>query len=132
MPSRAAGPHRVDLIRDQLEASLRAGLRPAALARCPKALDLIPEGDPDPYRRAIEVRDLLVLALGDLGDGDVAEAAHLLWGDHEDSRGRILKDRRRLAAEYVNMQPSHFRRDGGLEDNILDDIAVAIWLRATA
>lgn len=123
----APRPHPVEVIRQQLDEVLRAGIRPAALARCSAALALLPDGPVDPYERALIVRALLLRALDGLGEGDIAEAAQLLFGNHPDSSGRLLKDRRRLAATHLGLTPSYFRRRGGLEDQILDDLAVNIW-----
>jgi hypothetical protein len=101
------------------------------MAHCPEALDLIPDGPEDVFERAILVQRLLISGLSDLGDGDIAEAAQLLWGDDPDTRGRLLKDRRRIAADHLGISVSYFRRRNGYEDQILDDLAVEIWRRLT-
>jgi hypothetical protein len=67
---------------------------------------------------------VLLDALHALGDGPYGRAARLLFGAVPDTRGRPLKDRRRLAAEQLDLLPSTFRHN--YEAELLVDVAAEI------
>ena len=110
---------------------LRGGVRPAWLVHCSELLQLrgvdggAGNGPDDAYQRAIALESLVRVAITQLGDGPYGVAAALLFGTHPHSRGRLLKDRRRLAADELGILPSTFRKN--YEDAMLDDVAVEIW-----
>ena len=119
----------MDLIAERLRAVLKVGARPAKLVSCLELLDLLvtstTQSHADPYRRAIELARRLTEAADSLGNGAVGRSAQALFGTTTDTRGRLLKDRRRLAAAELDLMPSTFRRY--YEDDLIEDLAVALW-----
>jgi hypothetical protein len=110
---------------------LRGGVRPAWLVQCNELLNFDQLGDlagsdaVDIYVRATALQDLLQRAIARLGDGSYGHAASLLFGVAAGSKGRLLKDRRRFAAEELDVLPSTFRRN--YENRIIEDLAVELW-----
>lgn len=101
-------------------------MRPGHLAECTQLLglgrvraDTGDSADPDSLSYALEA--VLLDAIGALGDGPWGQAARLLFGTVPDTRGRPLKDRRRLAAAQLDLLPSTFRHN--YENELLIDIA---------
>jgi hypothetical protein len=134
LSTESAGPdrHPVELIAERLEAVLRFGVRPAKLVACLDLLALLPPvglPDPaDPYVRAIELAERLNAALNAFGDGPSGRALQALFGSTPDTRGRPLKDRRRLAAEELDLMPSTFRKY--YEHDLIADLALHLWRAA--
>jgi hypothetical protein len=129
----ASAPRReplVEVIYRNLKQVLRGGIRPAKLLHCPELLELavastpVPE-DADPYSAAIALENILRTALARLGAGPEGRAAQLLFGAVPETRGRLLKDRRRLAAQELDVLPSTFRRN--YENDILRDLAMEVF-----
>jgi hypothetical protein len=79
----------------------------------------------DQYRQALVLERLLCDALSQLGDGGYGRAAADLFGVGPLTKGRLLKDRRRFAADQLGVLPSTFRRN--YEPIILRDLAVEVW-----
>ncbi len=79
----------------------------------------------DLYVRAIALEGLLLHALESLDDGPVGHATRLLFGAVPETRGRLLKDRRRLAAEELDVLPSTFRKN--YESALVADLAIEVW-----
>jgi hypothetical protein len=106
-------------------------MRPVSLAHClvlleqPDVRRFIGDQAGDPYAQAFQLERLLRSALNALDDGPSGHAARLLLGAAPESRGRLLKVRRRLAADELDVLPSTFRKN--YESGVLDDIAVEIW-----
>jgi hypothetical protein len=75
--------------------------------------------------RALALRDVIADALDALGDGPHGDAARLLFGTATGTRGRPLKDRRRLAADVLDLQPGTFRRN--YEPGLVHDVATEIY-----
>ncbi len=123
--------HQVEVIRRGLDQVLRGGVRPAWLVQCHELLELdyvrgaAGKDADDPYARAVALERILITAIGNLGDGPLGRTAALLLGTVPDTKGRLLKDRRRLASLELDILPSTFRRNH--EAPILDDLAIAIW-----
>lgn len=131
MTANTPRPHEVEVIKRGLEVVLRGGVRPAWLVHCHELLELTyvrgeagSQAD-DPYARAFVLERLLLDALAALGSGPVGNAARLLFGVSPETRGRLLKDRRRLAAGELDLMPSSFRRCH--EDSIVDDLSLEVW-----
>ncbi len=59
------------------------------------------------------------------GEGPTGEAVRLLLGMHPRSRGRLLKNRRDLAAETIGIDAETFRK--GWEANLLSELADEIY-----
>lgn len=125
-------PHRATVadIRAGLQKILRCGVRPGLLRQCPELLSLEcvrarVQGSTDPDLLAFGLEAVLLDALAALGDGPSARAARLLLGAVVDSRGRLLKDRRRLAAAELDVLPPTFRQN--YEDDLLLDVAAEVF-----
>lgn len=108
---------------------LRSGVRPGQLRHCPVLLSLRcvqdrAHGSTNPELLAFGLEAVLHDALAGLGDGPPGRAAQLLFGADVDTRGRLLKDRRRLAAAELDVQPSTFRQN--YEDDLLLDVAAEV------
>jgi hypothetical protein len=119
----------VEMITGGLLPVLRQGVRPARLRQCGELLALRcvrdrSRGSTQPDRLAFGLEEVLKAALDALGDGPQGRAAALLLGAVVDTRGRPLKDRRRLAAEVLDVLPSTFRQN--YEDQLLEDVAAEI------
>jgi hypothetical protein len=117
----------VETIYDNLKGMLRDGVRAAKLLGCRALLELAvgsAAAENDPYASALALEALLRSALDTLGGGPEGRAARLLLGTASDTRGRMLKDRRRLAAMEMEVLPSTFRRN--YERDILWDCAFAV------
>jgi len=129
--TQAPRSHEVEVIRHGLEVVLQGGARPAWLIHCQELLELrhvrgeAGSSSDDPYVCALIIERLLVAATTAMGDGPVGRACRLLLGVNPGSRGRPLKDRRRLAAAELDILPSTFRKN--YEDAILDDLAFEVW-----
>jgi len=116
-------------IAQALRPALRVGLRVGRLHSCRRLLDLDVvqqrARDPsNPESLAYALEAVLRDALHALGDGPYGRAARLLFGAVPDTRGRPLYDRRRLAAEQLDMLPTTFRQNW--EPEFLIDIAAEI------
>jgi hypothetical protein len=81
------------------------------------------------YDSAIAAEAVLRDAVSAVG-GSSADALELLLGLAVDGHGRPLKDRRRLAADHLDVLPDTFRRHR--EGELLWDIAFAIYARHEA
>jgi hypothetical protein len=79
----------------------------------------------DGAARAIALDGLLRAAITNLGGGAEEIAAQMLFGVHQDARGRLLKDRRRLAADQFDVLPSTFRKN--CETDITMDVAMEFY-----
>lgn len=75
--------------------------------------------------RALALRDVIADALDALGDGPHGDAARLLFGTATGTRGRALKDRRRLAADALELVPDTFRKN--YEPGLVHDVATEIF-----
>jgi hypothetical protein len=120
----------VEVITGGLLPVLRHGVRPARLRQCCELLALRcvrdrAGGSTHPDRLAFALEEVLKAALAALGDGPQGRAAELLLGAVVDSRGRPLKDRRRLAAGVLDVLPSTFRQN--YEDQLLEDVAAEVF-----
>jgi hypothetical protein len=71
------------------------------------------------------LEQVLHAAIRRLGGGPYGRAAALLFGADPTTRGRLLKDRRRIAADELDVLPSTFRRN--YEQRLIDDIAFEVW-----
>lgn len=127
-------PDSIAAIAQALRTALRVGVRPGHLAECTQLLTLEQvraradnPAEPDSLSYALEA--VLLDAIDALGDGPWGRAARLLLGTIPDTRGRPLKDRRRLAAEQLDLLPSTFRHN--YEHELLIDIAAEIARPAT-
>jgi hypothetical protein len=124
-------PHEVEVIRKGLEVVVRGGIRPAWLVRCRELLELsyvrrrAGGRVEDPYVFALTLERLLLDALQNLGDGPYGAAVALLFGADPESRGQLLKERRRLAAQELRVMPSTFRKN--YEADIINDVAIEVW-----
>jgi hypothetical protein len=112
-----------------LRPALRLGLRPARLTECTQLLTLecVQTRAKDPASAeslAYALEAVLLDAFHALGDGPYGRAARLLFGAVADTRGRPLKDRRRLAADELDLLPSTFRHN--YEAELLLDVAAEI------
>lgn len=123
-----AGRHPVDQIAEHVPKVLRAGLRPAKLVTCVALADVLGGPTADVYEAGAWLADELTLAIETLGHGPVGHACLTLFGGTDDSRGRLLKDRRRMAADELDLMPSTFRKY--YENDLLADVAFALWERA--
>lgn len=128
----AEAPRRVSLVEEiyeNLRQILQSGIRPAQLSRHESLLRRIPVlGEPRPddrYVRALALDVLLRTAIDRLGNGPEGNATRLLFGVDPGSRGRPLKNRRRLAAEEFDILPSTFRRN--YETDIVKDLALEVF-----
>lgn len=122
-------PDSIEAIAQALRPALRYGASPYRLRQCNDllALERVQQrahdnNDQDALAYAAEA--VILDALTALGDGPYGRAARLLFGVIPDSRGRPLKDRRRLAAYELDLLPSTFRRRR--EDQLIYDIAAEI------
>lgn len=125
----------MELIAHRLSGVLRAGVRPAKLVphvalldlleRVPLPAEFVQEEGSDPYLRALSLASVILTAVESLGDGPTGRATQALFGLTADTRGRPLKDRRRLAADELGVMSSTFRKY--YEDDILWDVAVQLW-----
>ena len=120
-------------IAQALRPALRVGVRAGHLASCAQllALDCVRARADDPTdldSLAFALEAVLLEALRALGDGPYGRSARLLFGAVPDTRGRPLKDRRRLAAAELDLMPSTFRHN--YENEILIDVAAEIARRA--
>lgn len=127
--STSASPHPVERIAVRLHDLLRVGSRPSLLVPYLGILDLIEGAEgmtstEDPYQRAMLLADRLNDAVASLGDGPMGEATRALFGLTAESRGRLLKDRRRLAADELGLMVSTWRKY--YETPALRDVAVAL------
>lgn len=117
------------LITDNFHQLLRSGIRPATLVAYDDLLDL--EAVTEVQRRehiaepVFALEQLILNAIEAFGDGAEGHALRLLFAIHPDTRGRLLKDRRRLAAEQFDVLPSTFRRY--YEDRLVEDLATELW-----
>jgi hypothetical protein len=126
----------VEVITRALHQILRVGVRPAQLVRY---IDLFPnvgetagandgpaqQPTADPYLHALTLAEAITAAVRSLGDGPVGLAAQALFGTTVEARGRLLKDRRRMAAEELGIVVSTFRTY--YEDALVADVALALW-----
>lgn len=99
-------------------------MRPAGLAA---HLHLFPDDlcpATDRYVRATLVANAISLAVYSLGYGPYGRASHALFGLRVDTRGRKLKDRRRAAADELDIAVSTWRRH--YEREVLADVATAM------
>lgn len=120
--------HPVEHIASRLHDLLRVGVRPAKLVPYLDLLTLLDDETTtsvDPYARAVELAGRLTEAVQRLGDGAVGRAAQALFGVTQETRGRLLKDRRRIAADELDLMPSTFRKY--YEDDLVLDVAVEMW-----
>lgn len=118
----------VEVIYDNLRQVLRDGIRPAKLTRFDALWELLEKNQAnqaDAYVKALALDQLLRAAVDRLGGGPEGRATRLLFGVDPDSRGRLLKDRRRLAAQEFDVLPSTFRRN--YEADIIWDLAVEVF-----
>lgn len=94
-------------------------------------LDLLKHGSAgvavqdDPYVRALDLANRLVRAIESLGQGPTGLATRALFGTTAETRGRLLKDRRRIAADELGLMPSTFRKY--YEEDLILDVAFALW-----
>lgn len=88
--------------------------------RC--ARDRVSEDSDD--GRAAAGREVIRAALDALGDGNFGRAARALFGATADTRGQPARDRRRLAADQIDVMPDWFRRR--YEPQIVRDVAAEI------
>jgi hypothetical protein len=122
--------HPVEVIADLLQVVLKVGIRPARLAHALDLLDYLDhavshEKAGDPYRRSLILEAILTEAVQSLGDGPMGRAANALFGLTSDTKGRLLKDRRRLAAKELDLLPSTFRKYYELD--LIRDVALELW-----
>ncbi|HKI17147.1 MAG TPA: hypothetical protein VKA15_04680 [Isosphaeraceae bacterium] len=122
-------PVDLEQVREAVEAVLRTGVRPAKLLDLPAVVGLAAAGSiasevATAVDLAFAAEALFKRALVRLGDGPFGQAARLLFGVDNESRGLPLKTRRRLAAEELGVYPSTFRRL--YEDSILLDVAYEV------
>jgi hypothetical protein len=107
----------------------RAGWRPARWTDCEVLLGLsivgAPAGSSRPLDRAMSLRDVLLEAVGHLGEGPSGEAVRLLLGIDARSRGLLLKNRRDLAASAIGIEAETFRK--GWEAELLGELAEEIY-----
>lgn len=110
---------------------LRGGVRPSWLVQCRVLLDLdyvrreAGADTHDPYVRALALERILLESIATLGDGPEGRAAAMLFGAHVQTRGRLLKDRRHVAAAELDLLPSSFRKNH--EAPIVADVAFEVW-----
>lgn len=124
----------VERLEELIELIKEIGSRPSRLAGLPQ--DLLDH--PSVARRALAsdntakafaLIELLKEAADLMGDPTVnprAEAARHLFGLTPDTRGRLLKDRRRIAADCMILKPRSFRLLH--EDDIQSDFVVAVYI----
>lgn len=122
-------PDSIETIAQALRPVLRSGVRAGRLGAYPDllALDCVraQAQDPtDPDSLAYGLEAVLLGALDALGDGPWGRAARLLFATVPDTRGRPLKERRRLAAYELDLLPSTFRDN--YESELLIDVAAEI------
>lgn len=116
--------HPVKVVTGALRAALRVGARPAGLVAY---LHLFPEQlcpASDPYERSVLIADAIANATSALGAGPYGRAAQALFGLTADTKGRMLKDRRRLAAEELDIAVATWRRS--YEPDALADISLSL------
>lgn len=122
-------PAEVEVIKRGLKQVLPGGVRPAWLVNCPILMDLTTgwgkSGSEQSYEQALILERILIEALNRLGGGPYGIAASLLFGAHSLTRGRLLKDRRRYAAQELEVLPSTFRKT--YEGAIIQDLTVEVW-----
>lgn len=111
---------------------LRFGVRPVRLQECARLLALRcvragADNASDDQSLAFALEAVLLDALTALGEGPYGEAARLLFGASQETRGRLLKDRRRIAALQLDILPSTFRQN--YESDILLDVATEVLRR---
>lgn len=127
MEERPSQHDTVAVIEHGLRQVLDRGLIAARLVECAfpqlRAVDCRVES-PGPYGAAYALERLLRDVLATLGDGPYGQAVRLLFGAVAGTRGLPRKDRRRQAADMLNVMPSTFRQN--YEDAILRDVAVEI------
>jgi hypothetical protein len=115
----------------ELRTVLHAGLTVARLEavppRVPHLLALVPTDGVTSLEQAISIREAIVAAANDLGDGPVGRAAAALFGSRSSSRGLRLPARRREAAFELDIEPATLVRHR--EAEILLELAVALCLR---
>jgi len=116
-------------VREVVEAVLKHGVRPARLLEIPALLQLAcvrqrTTGEASPLALAFAAEGVLREAADALGGGPYGQAARLLLGLDEESRGLPLKTRRRLAADELDVLPSTFRKL--YEDAVLQDVAAEL------
>jgi hypothetical protein len=132
-----AQPAAVAIIAKELRAVLRHGVRPARLREREGLLVLRAviqrsDGSTNPDVLAFGLESVILEAIEALGDDDHGYAAQLLFGTRPGTRRQLLKERRRLAAEHLNILPSTFRRLR--EPDLVIDVAwevLRIELRAS-
>jgi hypothetical protein len=112
-------------LKSAVEMVLRVGTHPAKLARIPEVLDVFGRlyglgRASSSSESAFATEALFASAIANLGTGPYGQAARLLFGIDDESRGLPLKTRRRLAAEELGVYPSTFRKL--YEDSLLDDL----------
>lgn len=127
-PEAVTTPGRLDpeVLTQLLRSTLRTGCRASRLAGSVAGRTLVelisPGGEPLPHR-AIDAENRLREAAASYG-GRYGNAAQVLLGLAPGAHGRPLKDRRRLAADLLDVLPDTFRRHH--EKAILWDIAFAL------
>jgi hypothetical protein len=127
----ASAGHPVERIAVHLRSVLRYGVRPARLVNCLDLLSELERGEhlaseaADCYADAQRLAQYLAEALNTLGEGPVGAAGRSLFGATAETRGRLLKDRRRIAADHLDVLPSSFRKYH--ERDIILDVAFALW-----
>jgi hypothetical protein len=126
-------PASIDAIAASLRIVVRTGIEPARLRRCGDLLALrcvsqrcSEDGYPDTVDgRALALHSVVIDAVARLGDGPLGNAAQSLFGAVAGTRGRPLRDRRRLAAAEFDRLPATFREH--YEADILADVAAEIF-----
>lgn len=132
----AGTEHPVQRVAAALKVCLRYGASAAQLAKIchqlPSELtaeDCASQSDglalAEPYNIGARAADRITRAVKQLGEGPYGRAATALFGLSPDSRGRLLKDRRRLAASEFDLMVSTFRKY--YEPDMLVELAYEIW-----
>lgn len=117
--------HPVEVLSQALRTSLRVGARPSGVVAY---LDLFPESlSPldEPYKRAGQIVSAISAAVYTLGHGPYGRAAQALFGLTVETRGRMLKDRRKVAADELDVAVSTFRRY--YEAPLIAEVAFTLW-----
>jgi hypothetical protein len=122
-------PDSIEAIAQALRPALRYGASPYRLRNCNELLalqcvQLRARDTNDTDALAYAAEGVLLDALTALGDGPYGRAAAHLFGVSPDARGRLLKDRRRLAAYELDLLPTTFRKQ--YEEPLLHDIAAEV------
>lgn len=98
----------------ELAAVLRRGVSVEGLRGCPSTLSLAlthaKAASDQPNDLAVAAHSLVAEAAARVDDGGSGAASYLL-GLAPGSRGALLKDRRRWAAEALSVSPEHLRKD---------------------